>query len=111
MSYHPACVTIERHDGQPPTLVLRCDVNIYCAGLLHESADVLLQEQEDVVVSCEGLAHLDTSALQILLSLQQGLLAQGRNLRLEGISAELEGMLQLAGVNSALCPQAGNECN
>ena len=91
--------------------MLRCDVNIYCAGLLHESADVLLQEQEDVVVSCEGLTQLDTSALQILLSLRQGMQTRGRSLRLAGISDNLKSLLQLAGVNSVLCPQAGNECN
>ena len=106
MSNTLTCATIERNDGTPLALVLRGDVNIYCAGVLHELADTLLQEQEDVVVSCEELAHLDASALQILLALRQGLQARGSSVRLTGVSAELDILLQLAGVKNVLCPQA-----
>jgi hypothetical protein len=88
MSNDLTCVTIERHDERPLTLVLHGDVNIYCAGLLHESAD-----------------YLDTSALQILLALRQGLLAQGRSLRMTGVSAGMESLLGLAGVPSVFCCQ------
>ena len=111
MSNHPACVILERDDGKPHTLVLRGDVNIYCAGLFHELADSLLQEQVDVVVSCEGLAHVDTSALQLLLALRQGLEARGGSLRLECTSADLESLLQLAGVRSAFRSKATAQFN
>jgi anti-anti-sigma factor len=102
MSNDLTCAAIERHDGKPLALVLRGDVDIYCAGLLHELADTLLQEQGDVVVPCQGLTHLDTSALQIVLALRNGLQARGRSLRLTGVSAEPEILLELAGVKNAL---------
>jgi anti-anti-sigma factor len=92
-------------------LVLRDDVDIYCAGPLHESADALLQEQEDVVVSCEALSHLDTSALQILLALREELQTRGRSLRLAGISADVETLLRLAGVRSLLLSQTTAQCH
>ncbi|MHB8972981.1 MAG: STAS domain-containing protein [Pirellulaceae bacterium] len=73
-------------------------------------ADTLLQEQEDVVVSGEQLAHLDTSTLQILVALRQGLWSQGRSLQLTGMSAELENLLQLAGVKNVLYSQVAATC-
>jgi anti-anti-sigma factor len=105
------CAAIERSEGKPPVLVLHGTVDIYCAGLLHELADTLLQEQEDVVVSCERLAHLDTSALQSLLALERGLQARGRSMRLTGVSAEIGSLLQLAGVKNAFHAQATAQCN
>ena len=106
MSDQQASVTIERRREKPVALVLRGDVDIYCAGSLHESADSLLQSQEDVVVSCEELVRLDTSALQILLSLRQDLQTRGRSLELTGISAELKALMQLAGLKNVFHSQA-----
>ena len=111
MSNHLACASIERDEGRPLRLVLRGDVNIYAAALLHELALTLLQEQEDVVVSCEELACVDASALQVLLALAQDFRSRGRSVRLAGVSAELEGLLQLAGVKNAFFPPAAVQGN
>ena len=95
-------VSIERRDGESLALVLSGDVDIYCAAALRESAETLLQEQADIVVACEGLSHLDTSALQVLLALRRELNLRGRSLRLSGVSSAVAGILQLAGVDAAL---------
>lgn len=102
MSDNMNCVAIERRDGDPLALVLRGDVNIYVAALLHELTEILLQEHGDIAVSCEQLTHLDTSALQIILALHQDLQTQGRSLRLTGVSADTKIQFHLAGVNIGL---------
>ena len=111
MSKNLACVAIERNVGKSLLLMLRGGVDIFCASELHELADTLLQQQEDVVVSCEGLTHLDTSALQVLLVLRQELETRGRTLRFEGISSELDTLLQLAGLKNTFYFQATTHSN
>jgi len=98
MSNQLSSVTIEQHFEKPVAIVLRGDVGIYCVDTLHELAEKMLQNQEDVEVFCEELTRLDASALQVILALRQDLQSQGRCLRLQGVSAEMKTLLQLAGV-------------
>ena len=77
------------------------NVAVFPASIVTSNPPVL----SDVTVCCEGLERFDTSAMQILLGLWRDLHAQGRNLRLVGMSAETETLLQRAGVTGVIaCP-------
>lgn len=62
-----------------------------------EAALGALEGDEDVAVNLDRVAHLDGSALQILLALETELKNQGRNLRLENASPHLRQWFELAG--------------
>jgi len=60
---------------------------------------------EEVVLDLSGAAEVDSSAVQILMSLQQSLVAQGRNLRIAGMSKNLRDVLTLYAVQPLLDAQ------
>ena len=102
----PFDIVVAAEDFQPCSLVLHGTLNIYCADRLHEAVIALLQYEADVVVSCEKVDQIDTAVLQLLLVLQRELQSRGRNLRLEGLSAEVRELLELAAVADTLTGQS-----
>jgi len=62
-----------------------------------EAALGALEGDGDVAVNLDQVAHLDGSALQILLALETELKNRGRNLRLEKASPHLQQWFEFAG--------------
>ncbi len=93
--------TVVDGDGTP-SLLLQGTVDICRAAELHQSALALLARGEDAVIDCHGADHLDASALQLFIALKDGLGIKGKNLRMEGVSAEIESVMRLAGLADLL---------
>ncbi len=83
-------------DGAP-SLLLRGIVDLVLAAELHRNALALLTRGEDAAVDCREVERLDAPALQVILALRDGLRLKGKNLRMEGASAQLEELMRLAG--------------
>ena len=63
-------ITVRSDEGQPLSLALRGDLNIYQVHQLYEAAVALLPEESDVAVSCKDVVQIDAAVLQVLLVLQ-----------------------------------------
>jgi anti-anti-sigma factor len=96
-----AMVNIVRQGGRD-VLHLQGTVDVFLAEEFRQAALQLIAQGEDVVVDCERVEHLDTSALQILLILQEELRGKGKRLQLGGISAPVRALLRQAGLTAAL---------
>lgn len=85
-----------------PLLLLQGGVDIFFAAELHQAALKLLDSGEDAEVLCAQLERLDTSALQILLALKEGLAKKGKSLQLAGVPSPVADLLGLAGLADGL---------
>ncbi len=84
------------------TLLLQGTADVFGAAELHQTALALLARGEDAVVDCHGLEHVDGSTLQVLLALRTGMRTKGKKLRMEGVSARIEKIVQIAGLSDLL---------
>ena len=67
------------------------------AARVDNAALAALRGTEDVRLRCHEMTHLDTAALQILLSLRGALRERGRSLRWDGVAGPVATSLTLAG--------------
>ncbi len=91
-------ISITEREGQP-WLLLQGVVDIFSAEELYRAALCLLERGESTVVCCEGASYLDTSAVQILLALEEGLREKGKSLHMVGVPAVVASHLRLAGLD------------
>ena len=91
-------------DDETACLLLQGRIDAFVAGELHQAAQQLLDRSLNVTVVCEHVEHMDTSAVQILLALQSGLQHKGQRLRLTSASAQVQQLLDIAGVARLLLP-------
>ena len=96
-----SCVSLAEIAGKRG-LVLCGSVSIFSGSQLHQAAVQILQGGEDAAVCCDQVEHIDTSALQIILSLKQALRQRGRSLHLVGLPAALGEGLAFSGLGDAL---------
>jgi anti-anti-sigma factor len=99
-----SCVSLVESAGQRG-LVLRGSVGIFSADELHRAAVQLLRSGKDVTVSCEHVDRLDTSALQVVLSLKQAVHQNGRSFHLVNVPSTLRECLTSAGLWDVLQDQ------
>lgn len=92
---------IDRDDK--PVLVLQGTIDLFKVDELYQAAHALLERGEDLCLEWEKVEHLDTSALQILLTLRRGLNEKGKRMQLSALSPQLEKYLASAGFAGAFC--------
>ena len=97
---HNAIEVVER-EGKT-LLILQGTVDVASAEQLHNAACQVAERRTDVAVECGPIEHIDLSALQILLALQQALHAQSNKFRLQNIPAVFAEQCKLAGLSQAL---------
>ena len=83
-------------------------------GLLRDTATSLAAADGDVIVDCEGVAHLNAAAMQILVALARVVRPQSRAFTLLQVSPALDRVIELAGLTSvfwdeANCPLSGEQ--
>ena len=91
-------------DEETLCLMLQGRIDAFVAGELRQAAQQLLDRSQDVHVVCEQVEHIDTSAVQILLALQSGLQNKGQCMRLTSASAQVQQLLNIAGLARLLLP-------
>jgi anti-anti-sigma regulatory factor len=84
------------------TIVLEGAVDIFFAVDLRQAALEVLQAGEDIIVCCEKLERLDTSALQILLALKKELEQNGRKIEWPDVPTGPAALAALAGLSGHL---------
>jgi anti-anti-sigma factor len=90
----------------PTALDLGTELTIVHANQIRDTLLTHLSlGHEEVVLDLSSAAEVDSSAVQILMSLQQSLSAQGRSLRISGISKNLRDVLTLYAVQPLLDAQ------
>jgi len=83
-------------------LALHGVVDVSEARELHEQALAALGTGDEVIVRLDEVERLDTSALQILVALAQGLKAEGRRLAITGIPPGAREAFRLSGLDAFL---------
>ena len=96
-----AKVAVTKIEGRN-TIALEGSVDIFFAVDLRQAALEVLQAGEDVVVCCEKLERLDTSALQILLALKKELEQSGRKIEWADVPSGPAALAALAGFSGHL---------
>lgn len=81
-------------------LVLQGVVDVFEARELHQAAVAALNAGGEVTVNLAEVTRLDTSAIQILLALCQGLQVEGRSYHLEGMPPTVRENWQLLGLTA-----------
>lgn len=93
-------VMVIEHDDKR-VLVLQGVIDLFSVDELYQAAHALLERDEDLSLDWEKAERLDTSALQILLALKNGLHEKGRKMQLSTLTPGLEKHFSLAGFAGA----------
>lgn len=96
-----ANVSLHRTESEC-VLALRGALQLEVVGRLHEAALEIAQMPGSVIVDCAQVAHLDASAVQVLLALKLALEGGGGSLRLRGVQKQMESYLTWAGLTAHL---------
>ncbi len=91
-------MTIGEKDGKA-LLLLRGTIDIFSADELYQAAQSLLERGEDTLICCQEAERLDSCAIQILLSLKNGLKEKGKTLQMNAVSPGVEKIFSVAGLN------------
>lgn len=94
-------------DDDPATpgrsrLVLSGKVTVTHAGPLHHAAVELAQRGTDVTVDCSAVEYLDTSAVQLLISLAREQKRNGKGFEVVGASGDVREDFRLTGFAAGL---------
>lgn len=82
-------------------LSLSGHITITAAGRLHRAAREVVAHNSPVTVRLDQVEHLDTAAVQVLLSLGRDLTARGRKCDLTGLGGTVRDTFRLAGLTGA----------
>ncbi|MBK7976190.1 MAG: STAS domain-containing protein [Deltaproteobacteria bacterium] len=94
-------VRLESRDGHA-VVVLVGEIGIALAGELRSACVEASDLATDVALDWRDLAHLDASALQVLIALRERVHEQGHRLRAEPPPARVADLLALAGFRDGL---------
>lgn len=91
-------VTVSEKDGNS-LFLLQGTIGIFSADEPYQAAQSFLERSEDTAVCCQDTELPDTCAIQIVVSLKNGLEEKGKTFQMSGISPEVEKIFSLAGLN------------
>ena len=90
------------------TLELAGDINVFQAAELHRCCVQISERASSVAVECSQVTSLDIAALQILVALKDAVVAQEGTFGVSGLSGEVAGTIQLAGLGKHLGISSGS---
>ena len=94
---------ISEQNGKP-FLLLRGAIDVSIAKQFRQIALQLAERGKDSEIGCEEVERLDSSAIQILLTLKEELKEKGKHLVLGGVPKTVANQLHLAGLAGFLLP-------
>jgi anti-anti-sigma factor len=84
----------------PSQITLKGEITLHNLDSLQEQLQAVMQDQGDVIFSCNNLAYLDTAAFQLLVSLKKSI--KNRSLIFQDVPSEVIRMGDLLGLNTFL---------
>jgi anti-anti-sigma factor len=92
------------HNGSGVTLAISGEIDIASAKSFTDEVHSLVQDADsEVALDLENCGFIDSTGIRALVALAQGQQAQGRKLKLSGVTGEPQRVLELSGLlNSGL---------
>lgn len=97
-------ISIVADEGQAAhrTLKLEGDINVFLAAELHRCCVEISQGAASVAVDCQQVASLDIAAIQLMVALNDTLVAHGGTFGVSGLSQDVMETVHLAGLGQRL---------
>lgn len=93
-------LTIEVHEGDPPTIALVGEVDPHTVPLLSDTLDTLIEGGAEVVrIDASRLDFIDSSGLRVLVDAHRRLGAEPTALVLAHVSPTLRRLLEVTGLD------------
>jgi anti-anti-sigma factor len=95
-------IIVGQEQDHQRTLKLSGDINVFLAAELHRCCVQISKGASSITVDCDQVTSIDIASLQILVALNDVLVAQEGTFGISGLSEEVTATMHLAGLRKRL---------
>jgi anti-anti-sigma factor len=101
-------IVVRQEQDHHRTLKLSGDINVFLATELHRCCVQISAGASSITVDCDQVTSIDIAALQIIVALNDTLVARGGTFGISGLSKEVKETIDLAGLAKRLGLSSGS---